>query len=103
MPAERHQRDGPRLIRPLLEVPSAVIALYAQEHSLTWVEDESNSDLRYRRNYLRHSVMPRIEGQFPGAAAMRWRVPGATLPRPRCCSKNWRRPIGRRSNAIRAH
>ncbi len=68
MPAERHQRDGPRLIRPLLEVPSAVIALYAQEHSLTWVEDESNSDLRYRRNYLRHELMPRIEGQFPGAA-----------------------------------
>jgi hypothetical protein len=43
MPAERHQRGGPRLIRPLLEVPSAVIALYAQEHSLAWVEDESNS------------------------------------------------------------
>ena len=69
MPAERGQSGGPRLIRPLLDVPGAVIARYAQEHSLAWVEDESNGDSRYRRNYLRHEVMPRIEVQFPGAAA----------------------------------
>ena len=68
MPAERGQSGGPRLIRPLLDVPGAVIARYAQEQSLAWVEDESNGDSRYRRNYLRHEVMPRIEMQFPGAA-----------------------------------
>lgn len=67
MPAERPQRGGARLIRPLLEVPGSLIARYAEESSLLWIEDESNADLRYRRNYLRHAVMPGITRQFPGA------------------------------------
>jgi tRNA(Ile)-lysidine synthase len=69
MPDERSQGDGPRLIRPLLDRPRALIARYAEAHALAWVEDASNADPRYRRNYLRREVMPRIEAQFPGAAA----------------------------------
>ncbi|MEF8701919.1 MAG: tRNA lysidine(34) synthetase TilS [Candidatus Accumulibacter sp. UW26] len=69
MPDERSQGDGPRLIRPLLDRPRSLIARYAEAHALAWVEDASNADPRYRRNYLRHEVMPRIEAQFPGAAA----------------------------------
>lgn len=69
MPAERPQGDGPRLIRPLLDLPGSVIAGYAGEHALAWVEDESNSDCRYRRNHLRREVLPRIEEKFPAAAS----------------------------------
>jgi tRNA(Ile)-lysidine synthase len=68
MLAERPQSGGARLIRPLLELPRSVIAGYGEAHSLAWIEDESNADLRYRRNHLRREVMPRIEQQFPGAA-----------------------------------
>lgn len=68
MPAERSLVGGPRLIRPLLDVPRALIAHYADQHSLAWVEDESNADSRHRRNHLRREVMPRIEAHFPGAA-----------------------------------
>ncbi len=68
MPAERSQGSGPRLLRPLLEVPGSLLARYAEEHSLAWIEDESNADLRFRRNHLRRAVMPRIAEQFPGAA-----------------------------------
>ena len=68
MPTERSQPGGPRLIRPLLDVPRSTIARYAGEHSLTWIEDDSNADSHFRRNHLRREVMPRIEEQFPAAA-----------------------------------
>jgi tRNA(Ile)-lysidine synthase len=68
MPAERPQDDGPRLIRPLLDLPRSLLAVYAEENALCWVEDESNADSRHRRNHLRRQVMPRIEERFPGAA-----------------------------------
>ncbi|HRF71695.1 MAG TPA: tRNA lysidine(34) synthetase TilS [Accumulibacter sp.] len=67
MPAERSQAAGPRLIRPLLDVARSEIARYAEEHSLAWIEDESNADCRYRRNHLRRQVIPRITEIFPGA------------------------------------
>lgn len=70
MPAERPQARGPRLIRPLLEVPATLIARYAEECSLQWVEDESNSDARYRRNHIRHVLMPCITKRFPGGTAV---------------------------------
>ncbi len=68
MPAERLQAGGPRLIRPLLDLPRSLLAAYAEENALHWVEDESNADSRHRRNHLRRQVMPRIEERFPGAA-----------------------------------
>lgn len=68
MPAERPMPGGAGLIRPLLDVPRALIVQYADKHSLAWIEDESNADFRYRRNHLRHQVMPRIAAHFPGGA-----------------------------------
>lgn len=54
-------------LRPLLNVARAELQDYAQTHGLDWVEDESNLDSRYRRNALRHQVMPLLESHFPGA------------------------------------
>ncbi len=76
MPDERSQAAGPRLIRPLLGVSRATIAAYAAEQALSWVEDESNADLRLRRNHLRHEVLPRIAQQFPAAAQALARAAG---------------------------
>ncbi|MBK7356127.1 tRNA lysidine(34) synthetase TilS [Propionivibrio sp.] len=67
MRAERAQPYGPRLVRPLLDVPRSVIKDYAAEYSLPWIDDESNGDLRYRRNFLRHAVLPPLKVKFPGA------------------------------------
>ncbi|MBK7423378.1 MAG: tRNA lysidine(34) synthetase TilS [Propionivibrio sp.] len=67
MLAERPQAQGPALIRPLLDVPRALIEAYAAEQALRWIEDESNDDVHYRRNYLRLEVMPQLEEKFPGA------------------------------------
>ena len=67
MLAARAQGDGPLLVRPLLDAPRALIEDYASAQSLAWIDDESNADTHFRRNYLRHEVMPRLAAKFPGA------------------------------------
>lgn len=64
MPALR-RRGGHWLWRPLLAWPRAVLETYARERQLTWVDDESNADTRWRRNLLRHDVLPRVAGAVP--------------------------------------
>ncbi len=58
-------RASPLLLRPLLDVPRRLILDYAALRGLHWVEDESNADVAYDRNYLRHRVMPELEKRFP--------------------------------------
>lgn len=56
--------------RPLLQTPKAVLINYLEERGLSWVEDESNSDIRYTRNFLRHKVMPLLEEVQPSAQVL---------------------------------
>lgn len=60
---------GAAQLRPLLAVARDEIRDYAQTHGLAWVEDASNQDVRFRRNVLRHQVMPVLTAAFTGAAA----------------------------------
>ena len=53
-------------LRPLLDVPRRTIVDYAVLHGLKWVEDESNADIAFDRNYLRHEVLPLLGKRFPG-------------------------------------
>ena len=46
------------VLRPLLFSTRDEILHYALENELTWREDSSNQDLKYHRNYLRHSIIP---------------------------------------------
>lgn len=76
MLAERPQRSGPTLIRPLLDVSRAEIDNYAAANALRWIDDESNENQHYRRNYLRQSVMPGLAEKFPGASRTLARAAG---------------------------
>jgi tRNA(Ile)-lysidine synthase len=60
------ERRG-RVLRPLLNLSRQALFEYAQAHRLTWIEDESNEDRRYTRNYLRHEILPAIKHRFPQA------------------------------------
>ena len=73
MPAERPLGAG-RLLRPLLGVPRRAIADYAAAHGLVWREDESNADLRFDRNFIRHRLLQPMAERFPEAVA-RLRAP----------------------------
>ena len=75
MPVIRAQDSGskgaraPAILRPMLEVSRQQIVAYAKARRLKWVEDESNADTRYDRNFLRHEVMPVISRAFPSYRA----------------------------------
>jgi tRNA(Ile)-lysidine synthase len=51
-----------------LAVGRAEIAAYAEAEGLSWREDESNRDARFKRAALRRDVLPALEEHFPGAA-----------------------------------
>lgn len=68
MPAERPLGRG-RLVRPLLDVTRAELEAYAQANQLRWIEDPSNQDHQFSRNYLRHQAMPMLTARWPQAQA----------------------------------
>lgn len=59
------KRDAPAVLRPLLDVPRTAIAAYARAHRLKWVDDESNLDRAYLRNFLRHEILPALSARLP--------------------------------------
>lgn len=67
MPRERPLGSG-GLLRPLLDVRKETLCAYAGEHGLEWVEDATNADTGYDRNFIRHEILPRLEARYPGAA-----------------------------------
>ncbi|WP_341676326.1 tRNA lysidine(34) synthetase TilS [Niveibacterium sp. SC-1] len=58
---------GPGILRPLLEEPREALLDWAQAHGLEWIEDPSNADPRYSRNFIRHQILAPLNARFPGA------------------------------------
>lgn len=56
------------VLRPLLTVSQNDILDYAHHHELSWVEDPSNADTHWNRNYLRHTLWPSLVERWPSAA-----------------------------------
>jgi tRNA(Ile)-lysidine synthase len=50
-------RDG-MVIRPLLRIPKVEILRFLEKRGLSFMEDESNRDVHYLRNRIRHQVLP---------------------------------------------
>ncbi len=65
MPMIKDTSPSPILLRPLLDISRSALLDYAQQHTLQWVEDDSNADDAYPRNFLRHRVLPLLEQRFP--------------------------------------
>jgi tRNA(Ile)-lysidine synthase len=65
MPVLKQGHAAPSLLRPLLNLERSELEAYAQLHELRWVEDDSNEDVSYPRNFLRHRVLPVLAQRFP--------------------------------------
>lgn len=65
MPEVRILRPGLLLLRPLLGVPRTDIERYLGSRTLHWIEDDSNGDQRFSRNFLRHRIIPELQSRFP--------------------------------------
>ena len=62
------------LYRPFLHVTRAELLAYARENSLSWCEDESNADVKFARNKIRHELLPNLERECPGATKQLCRI-----------------------------
>ena len=68
-------RDGMRIWRPWLGVWREEVEMFAREEGLKWRDDESNADVRYRRNWIRHVLIPLLEreGGYKEVRRALWR------------------------------
>ncbi len=62
------QKDQILLLRPLLGWNRAQILHFCEENKVPFVEDQSNQDLNYYRNRLRHTLMPQLDELNPPGA-----------------------------------
>ena len=65
-----------QLWRPLLGVPRAALEAYAHQHRLQWIEDPSNQQADFDRNFLRLQVLPLLRERWPHATAAMARSAG---------------------------
>jgi tRNA(Ile)-lysidine synthase len=66
MPAIAEFAEG-LLARPLLSLSRQQLMQYAIAAGLTWIDDESNANIAFDRNYIRHQVMPQLAARWPAA------------------------------------
>ena len=59
-----HFDDRRRLWRPLLNASRTDIESYAKKHQLKWIEDESNLNTDFDRNFIRSKILPILKNRF---------------------------------------
>ena len=64
MPSARRIGDNWHL-RPLLHLSRRELEHYAASHQLRWIDDESNQDDHFDRNFLRLHILPRLMQRWP--------------------------------------
>ncbi len=62
---QRRQFAAGELFRPLLELKRSELHDYAIAERLEWIDDASNQDIQFDRNYLRQEILPAIETRWP--------------------------------------
>jgi tRNA(Ile)-lysidine synthase len=65
MPLMYRNSKGAHFARPLLGFSRQALLQFAQNESLSWIEDESNQDQSFDRNFIRQSIMPLLNKRWP--------------------------------------
>lgn len=68
MPINRPLAEGITLIRPMLNISRANCEAYLESCGQSARHDSSNNNLAYKRNFIRHNVIPVIKEQFASLA-----------------------------------
>lgn len=66
---ERSDFAKGQLVRPLLTVSRETLKQFAEHEELSWIEDTSNQNESYERNFLRNSVLPLLKTRWPSLSA----------------------------------
>jgi len=56
------------LLRPLLGISLHDITAYANDHNLSWIDDPSNVDTRFDRNFVRSEIVPKLAARWPAVS-----------------------------------
>ncbi|MBP5441283.1 MAG: tRNA lysidine(34) synthetase TilS, partial [Fibrobacter sp.] len=64
------------IYRPFLNVTRNELLAYARENGLSWCEDESNVDVKFARNKIRHEFLPNLERECPGTIQQLCKIAG---------------------------
>ena len=64
MPVQRQLGRNSHL-RPLLSFSRQEIEKFAEDNSLNWIEDPTNQDVSYDRNFIRKEIVPLLENRWP--------------------------------------
>ncbi len=59
--------DEFKFVRPLLCVRKDEIINYLEQRNLKWRQDHTNTDCTYRRNYIRHRLLPELQKDCSGS------------------------------------
>lgn len=59
------EHTGDRIVRPLLGATREDIDAYVESHGIPYVDDCTNDDTSYTRNFIRHEVVPLIKQRYP--------------------------------------
>ncbi|QJC36104.1 tRNA lysidine(34) synthetase TilS [Enterobacteriaceae endosymbiont of Donacia cincticornis] len=54
-----------KIFRPFLNISKNEIFNYAIKKKINWIEDPSNKDIKYDRNFLRNIILPKIINRWP--------------------------------------
>ncbi len=81
------------LARPLLDFGRAELRARALAWGLEWLEDPSNADTAFDRNYLRAAVLPALVERWPGAAQTAARLAAAAADAERILTATARRDL----------
>jgi tRNA(Ile)-lysidine synthase len=65
---ERMPLGGSVLLRPLLDLQREQLLVYARAGKLAWIDDPTNDEPRFDRNYLRAQVVPVLKTRWPAIA-----------------------------------
>jgi tRNA(Ile)-lysidine synthase len=62
---EKMQMGNCEILRPFLSISKEELEQYADVNQLEWIQDDSNHNTRFDRNYLRHEIIPRLKTRWP--------------------------------------
>lgn len=65
MTYESYTKHNIKIIRPLLNITRTTIYQWMKKNKLNWIEDESNYNTNYDRNFLRHKIIPLLKNRWP--------------------------------------
>ena len=63
----KSERNNGKIILPFADTPKSEIEKYVADNGLPFVDDETNFESVYSRNYIRNEIMPVVSARFPEA------------------------------------